>query len=269
MAPDTRDPDIRAANRAQWHVRNGHMQKAARVLHSTADMADLRQAEVQQAIAQLHPALPSTSVIPLLPNDCPQQLPDTRPICNVSGSILADPWHFLTCRPLFRGRNVNARHDEVGRALYRCALAMGLRAQLKPRGLDPNSDLRPDLLLTLLGRPILTDVAVVHPLSRAAMQKACAQLGKAKAMKRIKSRKYSAIASSRGFEGLPFVVETSGGFGPSAVKLIHAMARRVRSTWQCGRERTSCANWWAQSPWRCSVAGSWRISMAPTAACMQ
>ena len=45
--PDVSDPDIKAAKRAQHHTRNGHMQKAARVLHSTAAMADLRQPQVR------------------------------------------------------------------------------------------------------------------------------------------------------------------------------------------------------------------------------
>ena len=39
------------------------------------------------------------------------------------------------------------------------------------------------------------------------------------------SRTNHCTESTRGFEGLPFVVETCGGFGPSAVKLIHAMAQ--------------------------------------------
>ena len=46
---------------------------------------------------------------------------------------------------------------------------MGIRAQLEPRGLDGSSHLRPDLLLTLPGRQILSDVAVIHPLTAGAV----------------------------------------------------------------------------------------------------
>ena len=57
-------PDIKAAKRAQHHIRQGHLQKAARVLHSVDAMADLRLPEVQQAVTALHPALPATSSHP-------------------------------------------------------------------------------------------------------------------------------------------------------------------------------------------------------------
>ena len=68
------DPDRKAAKRAQWQVKRGHMQHAARTLHSTATMADLRSEQVRQAVEALHPALPATSVIPPLPADAPQQI---------------------------------------------------------------------------------------------------------------------------------------------------------------------------------------------------
>ena len=68
------DPDRKAAKRAQWQVKRGHMQHAARTLHSTATMADLRSEQVRQAVELLHPALPATSVIPPLPADAPQQI---------------------------------------------------------------------------------------------------------------------------------------------------------------------------------------------------
>ena len=69
---DESDAGIKAAKRAQHHVRQGHLQKAARVLHSVDSMADLRLPEVQQAVIALHPVLPSTSIIPALPPDAPQ-----------------------------------------------------------------------------------------------------------------------------------------------------------------------------------------------------
>ena len=68
------DADRKAAKRAQWQVKRGHMQHAARTLHSTATMADLRSEQVRQAVEAMHPALPATSVIPPLPNDAPQQI---------------------------------------------------------------------------------------------------------------------------------------------------------------------------------------------------
>jgi hypothetical protein len=140
-------------------------------------------------------------------------------------SIHDDPWHFLTCPKLKRGE-LNTRHDDIGKTLYRCALMMGLRAQHEVKGLDPTSDLRPDVLLTLPGRQILTDVAVVHSLAPGAVWNGngTRSLGCARIKEAEKRRKYTKLSSLRCYEQLPFVVETCGGFGPSADVLIKDMA---------------------------------------------
>ena len=127
-------------------------------------------------------------------------LPDVCVLCadQNRNSIRHDPWHFLSCRALSRGE-VNLRHNDVGRALYRCALLMGIRAQLEPRGLDGSSHLRPDLLLTLPGRQILSDVAVIHPLTAGAVVRGYgrSQLGSARRVEGAKRRKYTDISSQR------------------------------------------------------------------------
>jgi hypothetical protein len=139
-------------------------------------------------------------------------------------SLSDDPWHFLTCTKLSKGE-VSVRHDDVGRALHHCALQMGIRSQLEPTGLDPASDLRPDLLLSLPGRRILTDVAVCHPLAPGTRHGHGARtLGTARRVEANKRAKYVTLSARRHLEMLPFVVETTGGMGPSAVKLIVAMA---------------------------------------------
>jgi hypothetical protein len=123
-------------------------------------------------------------------------------------------------------QQTSIRHDEVGRALYRSALLMGLRAQHEVKGLDPDSDLRPDVMLTLPGRQILTDVAIVHPLAPGAVRDGVGlrTLGRARGMEAQKRLKYTRLSSLRGYEQLPFVVETCGGVGPSADVLMKAMA---------------------------------------------
>ena len=69
--PAADDLDSRAAKRAQHHVKQGHMRKAAQVLHSTTTMADLSLPEMQSAVEALHPPLPESSVIPSLPAGSP------------------------------------------------------------------------------------------------------------------------------------------------------------------------------------------------------
>jgi hypothetical protein len=151
-------------------------------------------------------------------------LPATCPLCESPGSINADPWHFLSCYKLSKGE-VNVRHDEVGRALYRSALMMGIRARLEYKGLDPASDLRPDLLISLPGRNVLADVAVCHPLAPGTrVKKGSCTLGRAKHVEAAKRRKYLDMSVQHHFEQLPFVVETCGGVGPSGDRLMKAMA---------------------------------------------
>jgi hypothetical protein len=175
--------------------------------------------------ARLNLGLEPMAASAALPDECPLcHNPDPDEPQRVHTSIRADPWHFLSCPKLSNGE-ANVRHDDVGRALYRSALAMGLRVQLEPRGLDPKSDLRPDLLLTLPGRPILSDVAICHSLAPGTAAARYTQQGRTKVLEGVKVKKYTHIALDRGFEQLPFVVETCGGLGPSAVELIRAMAQ--------------------------------------------
>ena len=153
-------------------------------------------------------------------------LPSTCPICTKLNAITEDPWHFMTCKKLSKGE-VSVRHDEVESALYRSALIMGLQAVRQPTGLDTSSDLRPDLMVILPGRRILIDVAICHSLAPGRVKKATSlkALGTAKYMEGEKRRKYLKMKTRNQMELMPFVVETCGGVGPAAVKLLKAMAK--------------------------------------------
>ena len=97
------------------------------------------------------------------------EMPDTCPVCadvkNVPyRSIRDDPWHFLTCSKLSKGE-ISTRHDQVAEQVSRCAQLLGIRARREVTGLSEDASLRPDLLLTLPGRTVLSDVVVCHPLA--------------------------------------------------------------------------------------------------------
>ena len=68
------DPERQAAKRAQYHVRHGHLSKAAQTLHSVTNLADLRRPEHQQTMRDLHPPLPQGSVLPGLPHSAPEMI---------------------------------------------------------------------------------------------------------------------------------------------------------------------------------------------------
>ena len=155
-------------------------------------------------------------------------LPDTCPLCAQirasHTSIRADPWHFLSCRKLVNGE-ITARHDGVAEQVSRCAMLLGLRARREVDGLSTNTSLRPDLLLSLPGRTVLSDVAVCHPLApgrRSAY--GTRPLAIAKDKENVKKAKYLAMSSAHCFVQLPIALETTGGMGPAAVTLVKAMA---------------------------------------------
>jgi hypothetical protein len=161
----------------------------------------------------------------LLPVEGTAALPDTCPLCAELDCIKNNPWHFMTCTNLTNGE-VTVRHDEVESALYRSALAMGLQAVRQPKGLYTSSDLRPDLLVILPGRRILTDVAICHPLAPARLKRATSlrTLGTALRIEGDKRRKYTKKKAQYQVELLPFVAETCGGLAPAAVKFLKALA---------------------------------------------
>ena len=150
------------------------------------------------------------------------------PLCMRSGvahpSIRADAWHFLSCVRLMNGE-ISTRHDGVAEQVSRCAMLLGMRARREVKGLPSNTSLRPDLLLSLPGRTVLSDVAVCHPLAPGTRRNHRATaLGTARHTEAMKRKKYLALSSQHCFEQLPIVLETMGGIGPAAVTLIKAIA---------------------------------------------
>jgi hypothetical protein len=75
------DPDSRAAQRSNYLVQCGLTRKAAQVLHSTTQIADLRTAAAQETMLRLHPRPPSNAVLPTLPGDAPPAVWRTMLVC--------------------------------------------------------------------------------------------------------------------------------------------------------------------------------------------
>ena len=62
------------------------------------------------------------------------------------------------------------------------------------------------------------------------MKRRGGKLAHARKVEQRKKRKYAKLASQRRYEMLPFAAETSGGLGPAAVQLMHAMALAAAQT---------------------------------------
>jgi hypothetical protein len=160
-----------------------------------------------------------------LPSD-PTWDPDRTTVCSACSRHTKDAWHSLTCK----ARNANTlRHDTVLAALHHAALAIGAVTEKEPAGLAQNDGSRPDLLMLMPGGDLLTDVAVGHALAPGytdtqSRGQAHSSVGVARALQRVKHRKYDEIAEDWGFRLLPLAVETTGGMAPDAEKLVEAMA---------------------------------------------
>ena len=151
-------------------------------------------------------------------------MPANCPNCKAHKSIQADPWHFLSCPKEFKGE-VQARHDEVVNALYRIVLAVGGQALREPTGMSAEDGSRPDLRILVGGQHIITDVVVTRPMAPGYIkQLGRRRLGTARHQEGLKHRKYDCVAALHEAEMLAFSVETSGGVGPDAVRLLQILS---------------------------------------------
>jgi hypothetical protein len=157
------------------------------------------------------------------------ELPASCPLCKgdkAHNAIADDGWHFLSCKSQSREQSV--RHNTVVDALYHTALTVGGQAVREPQGLSAEDGRRPDLQLVFPGQHLLTDVVVVHPLSRSrinAGHRAGYWLLEAQRKKRVK---YARVAADHGAQLLPFAVETSGSLAPDAMALLDTISRAGR-----------------------------------------
>jgi hypothetical protein len=150
------------------------------------------------------------------------QLPEFCPLCEHRQtkqpvSLKEDPWHCLSCYALTdEGRT---RHDAVVNALEHAALLMGGQVKKEVKGLDRNSNIRPDLLLAFPGRLILSDVVISHSVTKNRET----QTANVAFHQSTKRKKYLSTAARLGAELLPFSLDTYGGLSTDAMKLVHAM----------------------------------------------
>jgi hypothetical protein len=156
-------------------------------------------------------------------------LPASCPLCKgrpAKDAIADDGWHFLSCRSGVQAQNV--RHHAIVDALYHTVLTVGGQAVREPEGLSSEDGRRPDLQLVFPGQHLLTDVVVVHPLSRARVGAGRIPSQWMQRAERVKQAKYSAVAAQHHATLLPFAVDTTGGLAPDARRLLDIISRAGR-----------------------------------------
>lgn len=155
-------------------------------------------------------------------------LPPHCASCNTQNAVARDPWHHLCCNSHKR-QELTLRHDAVVHALYLHANHSGAAACKEPQGLSTEDGRRPDLQIALPGAHLLTDVVVSHPLAPSHVADAAVDhLAIAAAAADGKATKYKDVASTQMAEFIPFSVETTGGIGADAARLIDLLSLASR-----------------------------------------
>jgi hypothetical protein len=146
----------------------------------------------------------------------------------------SDPWHYLTCQG-YRKTLLGARHDTIVKAVQEVVQIAGGAVVCEPPSVSTEDLRRPDHLIALDNKLIYTDVSVTHPTAVSYVSQRQSlnslQLADKKAQEKIEKYK-DIIPVSAEFN--PFIVETYGGIGRHAQKLIDQIsvhASEHQSVW--------------------------------------
>ena len=176
----------------------------------------------------------------LLPFDSLIAYRCTSDACGNDTSFANDPDHLHSCHA-HRRTLVTQRHNNIMQVLSTLARSVGFYCSR-----EPNNHVRPaslvadagseqwndhaDLLLIKHDRRLYVDVSVCRPTNqsllkqpRVTFEALCSTRDRA----RVKHAKYDAIARENAYEMLPFVMETYGGMGVEASKLLAVLAEHA------------------------------------------
>ena len=156
----------------------------------------------------------------------PQGAPNTPCVCG-EVNLAADPTHPLHCKK--RRDLVTLRHDTAKQLLAELSRTLGADAQIEPVGMFDSSQRRPDLNLIFGTRRVLVDVSVCHPLAPTYGAVAQHPLGTAIRAEQRKRVRYEHLARAADFTFVPFILETTGGWGPAALALVKALSSHANS----------------------------------------
>jgi hypothetical protein len=148
-------------------------------------------------------------------------LPDDCFSCNCKDAVKNDNGHFMSCNHHKR-REITIRHNLVLSVLHRLINYVGGVAVREPIDLHDSDGRRPDLQLILRSLHALVDVMITNPLCPSHLIASSKEaLSSVRRGERIKTNKYKDTASQHLAKFIPFVMESTGGLGDSAVSLLN------------------------------------------------
>lgn len=139
--------------------------------------------------------------------------------CCCRAPLPSDPMHFLSCNLL--KPMTTFRHDAIVRILAMLARKAGATCYVEPRFCE---GIRPDIHIVFPSTKFLVDVSVVHPAAPTYAPRSHIPLFSALCRERDKTTKFAKLASEEKAQFVPFVLETFGGWGRQATKLISDIA---------------------------------------------
>ena len=117
------------------------------------------------------------------------------------------------------------RHDMLNQVISQALTSVGLTNIKEPSNLHPN--LRPDgitVLPFIRGKSLIWDVTSPHPLANSRLANFLPNKTSNEA-ERLKTQKYAPL--SKDYHFVPIAIETLGGYGKEATKLITDIGRRL------------------------------------------
>ena len=175
---------------------------------------------------------------------------DISCVCDAHTSFAADPDHFHSCSR-YRHLTVTQRHNNLMHTLAELARSVGFYCIL-----EPNLHLRPekpqgslttdedhynrhaDILMIKHNQQLYIDVAVTRPTQASNLGQQLIQMSplhSTKSIEREKHRKYDDIAKLNHYTMIPFVMESYGGMGKEAEKLLRKLSAHAHE-WMEPRE---------------------------------
>ena len=136
--------------------------------------------------------------------------------------------HAMTCEKLKR-KEITSRHDAVLHSLMSECRHAGMLTILEPTTCNQQDRLKPDACIipsAPTAAQIYLDVSITHAPAKTyvkTLHTDRVDLAAATKRESVKQHKYAAEAKKDGCELIPFVLESTGAFGPSA----HAFVRRL------------------------------------------
>ncbi len=156
----------------------------------------------------------------------PKQCP--FPSCTSKKEEQIENDHLHNC-PYLRGSVVTDRHNRLTRTLGVLSREVGMHWWEEPRvhGSKERGE-RPDAIASAHDGRVMVDLSVINPTARTYKG---GKIGRAAARETDKRTKYSALAAQMDCDFVPFVVESYGTVGPSALAFLKLIASQSANEW--------------------------------------